>query len=417
MKIKKINRLPIIDINENQLFLLDQNNTDEDDLEIFIKASVNEYLSSEDDKQLNIGFIYNKTDTINLDKNKPIYKIITCINGDDNNILLVTEIDENKYTYKDFKSDESIHLIQFKQNTQVQLPDYCTIVMGNKCNYIHIYIYSNRPDATMYVSNNINNNTEKYSYTDETENRVIHVDNNINFSFLNELLYLGCNTFSFIDDIIKCNTSNHTNITLKSKYTDDNPRNMLNDINSIIETANKNNRFVNRHKLSGILDRDICEYILLYSKRYVDEISNRPSNNCVREYLDLTKIQDVKEIVLFYTHRKLLCMIGDMYNIPIDDYMINAKLITISTLYPDNIENKKLANPPCSLVIDVMLSHNDCKSHCFTDCTHTSLSIGDAIIYNNNVLKEFYNPTKEDIYLLSIFIDIVSMKHLIGDVY
>ena len=365
IKVKKINRLPLVDINENQLFLLDKNNNDEDDLEIFIKASVNEYLSSEDYKQLHIGFIYNKTDTIKFDKNKPIYKITTCINGDDKNTLLITEIDENKYTYKDFKPDESIHLIKFKQNTQVQLPNYCNIVLGNKCNYLDIYVYNHKPDAEFYIINKISKTSENYSYLDITEKRLVYVDSNINFSFFNELLYIRHNKFSFISDIIECNELNDYNITLKSKIADNNPDNMIIDFDNIAETNNKPNRFINRHKVSGILDPDICEYILLYSKQYMDTIANRPSNDNAREYLDLTKIQDLKEIVLFYTHRKLLRMIGDMYNIPIDDYMINAKLITISTLYSDNIENKKLANPPCSLVIDVMLSHNDCKSHYF----------------------------------------------------
>ena len=60
---------------------------------------------------------------------------------------------------------------------------------------------------------------------------------------------------------------------------------------------------------------------------------------------------------------------------------------------------------------------DDCKSPYFTDCTYTSLDVGDAIIYNNNLLKEFYNSKKDYVYLLSIFIDIVSMTRLITQVY
>ena len=412
--VNKFNRMPLVDVTENKLYLVEQNIHEKDDLEMFITTSTSEYVKTEPTKELYIGFIYNKSDTISsFNSNEPVYTSITCFDGDNNNTILITEIDKNKYKYKNFTLDPCIHLINFKQNIQIKMPDYSHVILGNKCTYLHIYIYNQKPDAELYISENKNKFKLDFDYVNLTNHRIIYDGENISFAFFNELLYLRRNTFDFINHIMECNTDNLFSITLKSNINiDNNPKKMMDDSDNIVQdTRSKYNRFINRHKITNILHPDTCEYILLYSKPHLDIIAE--NNNKYNNYIDLSKTQEIKELVLFYVHRKIINNVNELYNIPADDYLVNPNFITITILSPEDLKQRNNVNLQIgTITIDIMLSHNNCKSHNFNDSTYTSLSIGDAIIYNNNTIKNFSNNNKEDVYLLSIFVDIISMQRM-----
>ena len=418
IKVNRFNQLPLIKLEENKLFLLDQNKNDKDNLETFITKSISHFKKPETIDELYVGFIYNQCDTITLEQlQEPIYTSITCLDGDDSNVLLITEIDKCKYNYKNFTSDDYIHLIRFKRNIQVQMPYYSHIILGSASRHIHIYLYNKKPDAELYVSENKSNCIESYDYENLTENKLLYDNVNLNFIFFNELLYFRRNTFEFITYIMECNPDNDSLITVRSNaIIDVNPKNLLSDIDNMQDITANYNRFINRHILTGILDPDICEYILLYSKKYLDDIA-KISNPKGKNYLDLSIIPDLKEVALFYVHRKLMNKVYELYNIPHGEYFINPKFITITTTSSDALERANRIAPISAFTIDIMLSHDKCKSHHFNDSTYTSLSIGDAVIYNNSILKEYSNSNKDDIFFLTVFVEIISMQRLINTLY
>jgi hypothetical protein len=169
------------------------------------------------------------------------------------------------------------------------------------------------------------------------------------------------------------------------------------------------NRFINRRELKTTIDKNFCAYILSNYKRIINDDAST----------ELSKLSTIYEPMSFIIHTKILPEFANYYNIPINDYIINATNIKIrNNIDTDDNNILKTKNKFVGVMAMVIMLSYDCLGFSikFIDDTYITLSTGDAIIYNPRLLSESQH-LNGNFYFLSFEIEIVSLLHIKNDIY
>ena len=416
--IKEFDNLPSVTIDADKPYLFDKTRREKDNIERFIDKTTSSFLSDTDTNKQFVGFIYNPSPSVLHDLNK--YKVlnifITCFKTKHelNNQIILTEIDYKKYKYKQFNNENCIYITNLYNNIQVQsFSNFNFILSECSPDIIYIFITEVKPDIETYVGNLSDDVIITYEATNITSIDNVITKDKLDYDFFNELVYFKNTNANLINAIKHASVDKGRIIKLSC-----NERKDLNDTNLLkqIECVYKNNfdfknRFINRREIKNVFDHNFCAYIISNYNRISNDGSLRDVNNFPALY----------EPISFLIHRILLPEFVKCYNIPEDDYVINATNIRIMR-YVDTDNNnimKKVDNTNGIMSIDIMLSpKNDCLGFTrkFVDDTYISFSTGDAVIYNPRLLNEtkFIN---DKIYILSFEVELISLLHIKAMLY
>jgi len=418
--IKEFTKLPAINITANKYYLFDSKTTDKDDIECFVNQTISSCMHKTDPDEPFIGFVYNPSPSVlyDINKYKVIKTFITCFNIRNevnlNNTIILTKINYNKYKYKQFDKEKNIYITHLYNNIQIQPGENFNVIPNERDHDIlYIYITETKPFGEAYVRNLTDVVNKIYEAVNITSIVDVTTSEKLDYQFFNELLYMR----NINNDTIKKITDNfiekgHTINLSCDDIIDLNSSSLIRHIECVYSNnLSLDNRFINRRELKGILDKNFCACIV---SNYTRIANNYQLYNIDRNYT-------FYEPISYLIHSKILPYFIKCYNIPENDYIINAKNIHICRNIDTNDANinKKTQNYTGVVAIDIMISSNDdCLgfSRKFVDDTAMSMSTGDAIIYNPRLLSNT-NSANDKIYLLSFEIELISLLHINSIIY
>jgi hypothetical protein len=326
---------------------------------------------------------------------------------------MLTEVDYNKYKYKQFNNEKRVYITELFTNLQVKsCSNFNVILNGEGHDLLYIYITENKPEAETYASKLENKSNTIYKPSDITSVINISSKENLTYDFFNELLYMNNLNTSIINETLRINIDKGHIINLYcNKTIDINENNLIKHIECIY--TNKidfNNRFINRRELKNVFDKNLCGYIISNIKLFANNDANK----------ELNKLSTLCEPISFIIHTAILPEFAKCYNIPVEDYIINAiNLKIIRDINTDDHNISKNNKSKGIMAIDIMLSPNvDCLgfSRIFNDDTSITMSTGDAVIYNPRLLKDTKH-IKGKLCLLSFEIEVISLLHIKSNIY
>jgi hypothetical protein len=411
--IYELKKLPDITLDKNKLYMLDNMTFDKDDIGSFISQTTIDLLQNNTHF---VSFIWKPTQTSIYDINKysVVKTFITCYNVSVGNRIILTEVDYNKYKYKQFNNEKRVYITELYTNVQIKSCNNFNIIVNDEDHdLLYIYITENKPEAETYASTLENKSNIIYKPIDITSVVDISSNENLTYDFFNELLYMNNINTSILTETLRINIDKGYIIKLFcNKTVDLNESNLIKHIECVYNNkVDLNNRFINRRELKNVLDKNLCAYIISNIKQFTNDDTNK----------ELNKLSTIYEPMSFIIHTVILPEFAKCYNIPIDDYVINAanvKIIRDIETDDNNIlkNNNKLKG---IMAMDIMLSPNvDCVgfSRRFNDDTSITMSTGDAIIYNPRLLTDT-KYIKGKLCLLSFEIEVISLLRMKSAVY
>jgi hypothetical protein len=295
---------------ENPLFL-DLNKENFDVLEKYVFETAmyhinNNNISLNDDIFIEFYFkdITNNL-SINYDECKKengnyVYPLITCITylNENSSPLLITDIDIEKYIYKDFFSEKHISILYPKIGNQVTID--CSKIYGDYNNNILNYnliisLWNKKPSSLdyytpLYITKTYIRENNIINIKPDLYFKEIHVTKEIiNFELFQDLLYE--NTYNTIEKLLNIINSEKENsnfikivlneeidkknldLQLKSKYGD--IFDIVNDVYN--DNIRINNRFLQKFIKEKIYSIDICDWICSEFDKYIS--NNKGSQN------------------------------------------------------------------------------------------------------------------------------------------
>jgi hypothetical protein len=378
MELRDVKQLPELDISYNVIYLLNKNQEHRNDLESFVYASVQNEVSSDS----YIGFEYiNKSEYMSFE-NK-ISKRLVCITHlkDSEHPLYISNINNHKYVYKKFNSEDELHVHLPVKNTQLLFKSEIGIISNNLTEMLAIYIYDHKPSNLQTYSSNIGYTDTCYALERLTMNiDKVHLKGILNFNLFNKLIYERKKELGELNGITnelkrRVDKSNktimliemrsHNNIAIFDIHLDD----MINN------KKQTNNRFINRYKSNNLIDNLMCDYV---NDLVLQSNTSLNTQNLLAD-------QHMRKIVEFIINKIIMPEISKNYNIPIG-YSIGMQSVNVTTLTSAGFRNSKIepAKQKSHIIADFMFTNNsDCQgySHMFNDNTKLCLQKGDLITY------------------------------------
>jgi hypothetical protein len=351
--------------------------------------------------------------------NKYIYPLQSCVSyfTNCNCPSIITNIDMDRYLYKDFDNSE-IFLSFPELNKQITFDGKffhgCTSLSEEdeiQDKYIiAINLWNIKPSNVEYY---LDDDAEIVDMPviisiDEDQN----IENTIvSNSFLNRelfenILYKNDKTamYSF-KKIIKPNIYSYkfikqseinTKKTIKQKNLS-----LKNDINEIINSKNKYNRFIQRFQYNKIYTPDMCKYIINECEKYAE------TNNGWTTDLQVDKISSIFSLILI-SLTTIIKKIKKSYNLD-DEVLFDVNELFVVKYEHDKQNNLEMHNDVSFFLFNILLSdQNDFEEGetYFEDGLTTSLEQGDLLIHSSRTKHSNKSVTKGVQYVLVGFLDI-----------
>lgn len=369
---------------------------------------------------------------------KYIYPLLSSVSYFNNSDIptMITNIDMERYKYKDFYKDISLYITFPRINKQITFePKYfhgsslLNEIQENKRLIIAINLWSRKPtNIDFYESNNevYNKNEIIFNYKNINNNIIdIPLSNNIiNYDFIENILYKNEDTLFykfkniiydlkqneihniyklFLDD--NC-TKKETNSKLKNKYGD-----IINDINEILDNENiKYNRFLQRFTYNNFYNSDVCKWIINESEKYAklnEGWTTKRHNNYPTTDLPVERITSIFSYVL-QSLDSISKIIKQSYGID-DSIVLDINDIFIVKYKHDEQNSLDLHEDGSFITFNILLNSNsefEGGGTYFDDGLTVKPNQGDLLIHCGKIKHSGISITKGIRYLLVGFINI-----------
>jgi hypothetical protein len=362
---------------------------------------------------------------------KIIHPVLSCIVflTDCEFPFIITNIDMDKYRYKEFKNEDSVNIFFPKKNTHI-------IFNGNMCNGFIIPKSNNECKTRSILINvwdkNVERNCENDIKNEENlskenptkEKKIMEISplyvtkliwNNslMNYNMYNKLLYMKKYTYEELNPIFELyNKDNSHNwyIIEKNKI---NLKNIFTKNNKEIEmnTKNRNSRFLQRFTIKQMLSSNTCNWLIEICQKD-DTIwkINENELSLPKKYIDMMENNEMNSFTI-----KMLEAICDevnkSYNINIQKSKIEISRVLLGkyekNAFHDNLIMKADINHDISC--EIMMSKNDDNNNnegqlLFDDGLDVILNQGDMVIYSNLISHNISEISNQNISVYKIII-------------
>jgi len=346
---------------------------------------------------------------------------------------IITNIDLEKYKYKDFNNEKNITIVFPKKNKHISF-DGC-----NKHGVSAIFEENKEDDPRYILAINLWNKKPTnvaYYESRQTESLYniqipfINIDKNdlkntiivkdiLNYDFFEDLLYKNMHKCLIFSDLLK--KSYHDGeyfFNIEEKREECNlekieNNKLINDIENIttIDNIVSNNRFLQRFILNNIYSKDTCNWIINESELYAKEnggwTTNR-HNNYPTTDIPIDKIKHIFKYVLGSLDN-IITKIYKHYCMPTS---ININILDLFIVkYEESSQNKLDIHTDGSfLTFSIMLSsRNDYEGGGtqFNDGIKVFLEQGDVLVHSGSVKHSGLEITKGTRYILVGFTNII----------
>ena len=372
--------------------------------------------------------------------NNYIYPLQTCVSyfSKSDYPTIITNIDIESYTYKDFASQTEIFLSFPELNKQITFDGKffhgSTTLSENN-------VFQDRHIIVIILWNIKPNNVEYYKSDDETEDTPFiisieedeHIDkimipnNMINSQLFENLLYKCDKTTMYeFNKLITPNISSYRFINTPSVLTPSvltpsvlTPsvfkekqvtRNMLDDIKEIMNLELKHNRFMQRFKYTKIYTPDMCVYIINESEKYATNNGGWTTmrhKNYPTTDLQLDKIPSLVGLV-FGTLNTIISKIQESYGLN-EEILFDIKDLFVVKYKHDEQNHLEIHRDTSFISFNILLSNlSDFGGGgtYFEDGITTHLEQGDILIHSGQTKHAGQRITKGVRYILVGFLDI-----------
>jgi len=309
-------------------------------------------------------------------KKSPEVTVLTYIIG--NPTLYITNINNDKYNYKDFYSGE-LTVLQPCKSVIISHNNFYNKSIHKGNSYILMTnLWIDKPTNTeLYVPDN-----NKFTYTDNEMKNIIHnydyknkiINSNIiNYNFFHRLLYHD--DLNIIDNYIKNNNINPDDIiTIHNHQTENSKSNNAN--NKKVASISKD-RFVQRFIYKNIFCDIVCDWLIFEFNSI---------NNSNKEKKQIININDIPNIQYFILRnlQKIIKKINQYYNIP-DSINVNIDSVNIveHSIYNDVNEYNNAALLHIHIPLNSYIHNYDGGEYVFNDDTIQEIDSGDMFVFLN----------------------------------
>ena len=359
------------------------------------------------------------------------YPILSCMVflTDSELPFVITEIDIDNYKYKEFKNEDTLHMIFPKKNTHV-------VFHGSVCNGFVIPKDINNENPINAILINVWVNTEpentkpiKIENTTTPEfiplnNKIVWTNDFLTYNMYNNLLYMKKYTHDDVKPILELYNNDapqNWHVIKKSEINLKNDETFIN-INSKNNNQSNNikNRFLQRFNIKNFLSPNTCEWLLnIVTKNHtLWEINDTTlSSSNYESYIHMMENNEIKSFTR--TMLETVCdEINKSYNI---NNTLNGKIEITDVLLVKYDKNntkknaiKMYSNTDHHITSEIMLSsfpdenNNNSNSKegqlMFNDGLSVILNQGDMIIYSNLTEHNINKISNENTVLYRIII-------------
>lgn len=387
-----ISHIPCINIQNNKLYLLDSTCNNYDELQQFVRASVETEILDLNGKNAYVCFEYIKSNESLLKfNNRHLFICITYTKNEDKPTF-ISRIDYSKYKYKMFKNENEIYVNIPRKGTQIRISKQDHLLSAINPEMLVIYVYDYKPtNSEVYISTNIDMKNE-YKFESEITDE-INVKNKLNYKFFNELFYIHNHDFDFINSIFE--KSNETKSTIY-KILDTNIDSSIDiHMNELIyDKYSINNRFLNKYKEKNVLDKISINWLLYELSPLICRLDKSDVA------FDILSFEKTKSFIMFLNSALIGNLVTDMYNLP-STHAIKVYFVTFTIVSSESV-TQEYKNLYSNFTADIMLENNDKSdnySHIFNDDTGVKLNNGDIIIYNDKTIQRKQSVNSRSIML------------------
>jgi hypothetical protein len=348
--------------------------------------------------------------------------------------FVITEIDIDSYKYKEFKKQDTLHVIFPKKNTHV-------VFHGSVCNG---FIIPNSKDADINDKNRINaivinvwesetEITKPMITTEEIENettsefiplnnQIIWTNDFLTYNMFNNLLYMKNYTHEDVNIILELYNKYLQQNWYVIKKSEINLKNVhLNTCENTYNNnrSNFNNRFLQRFHIKNFLSPNTCDWLINSAIKNDTNISFSHDQS----YIHMMENNEIKSFTI--TMLETVCdEINKSYNINVENIENNTnnntnnkiEITDVLLVKYDNNNTKKngikmYSNTDHDITAEIMLSlleHGNNNSRegqlMFNDGLHVILNQGDMVIYSNLTQHNINKISSENTVLYKIII-------------
>jgi hypothetical protein len=325
--------------------------------------------------------------------------------------FVITKIDVDNYKYKEFKNQDTLHVIFPKKNTHV-------VFHGSVCNGFVIPKDTNNENPINAILINVWDNTEntkpiKIENTTTSEfiplnNQIIWTNDFLTYNMYNNLLYMKKYTHEDVKPILEL-------------YNNDAPQNWYVIKKSEINLKNNNqpnfkNRFLQRFHIKSILSPNTCDWLINSTTKNDTNLSSFHYES----YIHMMENNEMKSFTT--TMLETVCdEINKSYNINIENNTNNntnnkIEITDVLLMKYDNNNTKNnrikmYSNTDHDITAEIMLSlleHGNNNSRegqlMFNDGLHVILNQGDMVLYSNLTQHNINKISSENTVLYKIII-------------
>jgi hypothetical protein len=348
--------------------------------------------------------------------------------------FVITEIDIDNYKYKEFKKQDTLHMIFPKKNTHV-------VFNGSVCNGF-IIPNPNSKDADINDKNSINailinvwdsetenNKPIKIENTTTTHfiplnNQIIWTNDFLTYNMYNNLLYMKKYTHEDMNPILELYNKylqQNWYIITKSEINLKNGEIFTNINSKNNNQSNFKNRFLQRFTIKKLLSSNTCEWLINTAIKNDTLWEINDTNLSSSHYQSYIHIMENKEMNSFTrTMLETVCdEINKSYNINIENNTNNKIEITDVLLVKYDKYNTKnnglkmYSNTDDHVTAEIMLSsleqlNNKEGQLMFDDGLSVIINQGDMLIYSNQIAYNINKFSSENTTIL--FKIIIHMK-------
>ena len=387
MELGYFTKLPLFDISQNTLYIIEKSNDNPDEIERFVNMSIDKNIKVASQNPCFIGFEYiNRSKYSSLEENEADNLICITHLNDSSSPLYITNINKYKYMYKKFDLEEEV-IVNFPvRNTQIKFNCNMSVISNDKTEIFAMYTFSKIPDSyKIYESNGRNIQNLNLNYYKSKEQKNIKIQNLFNFNFFNKILYERSDEHS--DHVKKLFNyiEQYSIFYLTEPRIYNNSLIFCNNLKDMVSGNSKlDNRFIQRYIMHNLIDTIFCDYLLKLISENI--------------YKSLNENSIIMHVIKFIMDTKIVPNMINNYNIPIGNNVMIA-LVGINTI--SGIQNKntfvKDYADGAQIIVDLMLTdtsdYEGC-SHQFNDGSKFHLKRGDLIMYwkdsiiNNNRIEK-----------------------------
>ena len=368
-------------------------------------------------------------------ENNFVYPLLSNIIYLNNSIYptVITDIDLEKYKYKDFQNEKNIMIVFPKKNKHITFDGskkhgVASIFEEDKTNepryIIAINLWDKKPTNVEYYQKQLtpksyNNKTQIVNILPckEVEN-VIFIKDVLNYDFFENLFYKNKNACLVFSDLLKTGFYENDEYIFKIEEKDEeniiiiNEEKLITDCKNIktIDNIYSNNRFLQRFVFNNIYSQDTCEWLINESELYAKENggwTTHRHNNYPTTDIPIENIKPIFKYVLG-TVPNIIKKIYKSYCIPESTSINIVDLFIVK--YDKDAQNKLETHTDGSFIsFNIMLSSSkdyEGGGTEFNDGIKMFLDQGEVLVHSGYVKHSGLEVTKGVRYILVGFTSI-----------